>query len=84
MTGFTKCLRRCFRAPAADWRPLRHTVGKEDAERIRVKITAAAEGRDQIGALHAFTNLPSWHVLERACQDCNLENATGCDNVHVQ
>lgn len=50
MTGFTNCLRKCFKAPAADWKPLRQSVDKGDAEKITVKITAAAEGRDQIGA----------------------------------
>ena len=49
MTGFTKCLRKCFRTPAEDWKPLRRNVEKADNEKVTVKVTAATGGRDQIG-----------------------------------
>ena len=49
MTGFTRCLRKCFRAPAEDWKPLRRDVEKGDSEKVTVKVTAATGGRGQIG-----------------------------------
>lgn len=49
MTGFTKCLRKCFRKPAEDWKPLRRNVEKGDSEKVTVKVTVATGGRDQIG-----------------------------------
>ncbi len=74
MTGFTKCLRKCFRTPAEDWKPLRRNVEKGDSEKVTVKVTAATGGRDQIG--EALNGISCMHVLGKVF--CTASEGSKC------
>jgi len=64
MTGFTNFIRWCLQSPADEWKPLCQAAGRGDGERLKVKVTAAASGRDQIGPPFPLSHFPTqYHIF---------------------